>query len=83
MIENDLKELRLVSPAQSVRDRILAASRMARKDQRVGRWIRGVAALALAIAVVTVMFAPRAVPRQSSQASDPDHRPRFIRYLGQ
>ena len=83
MIENDLKELRLISPAGSVRDRILAASRVARKDQRVGRWIRGVAALALATAVVTVMFGTRAVPQHSSQASDPDRRPRFIRYLGQ
>jgi len=54
MIEDDLKKLRLTAPADGVRDRILSASRSARRWQVIDRWIAGgagAAALAFLLAL--------------------------------
>lgn len=83
MIEDDLRSLRLVAPAGAARNRILTAGQIARKDQCVGRWIRGIAAMSIAIAFAAVLLGTGEGARRSTQAFDPDHRPRFIRYLSQ
>jgi hypothetical protein len=53
VIEEDLRNLSLFAPAQGLRERVLGATRRARVDQRLGRWILGSALASVLIAGFT------------------------------
>ncbi|HEY3225866.1 MAG TPA: hypothetical protein VGK61_02580 [Planctomycetota bacterium] len=70
MIEGDLKKLRLAASADAVRDRILGAAKLARKDSLVGRWICLAAVAAMLIAALAEM--PAQFDVQSTEPIGPD-----------
>lgn len=76
MIEEELKTLRLSAGVEGPRDRILRAALTARKDKRIGRWIGGVAAAMVTIAVLAVSIGDRDLPDRSHH-SDRGNPPRF------
>lgn len=78
MIEDDLRNLRLVAGADELRERVLTAAGLAVKDRRVGRWIHAIAAVAVISVALTVALADRSDPRRGGSAVESDHRPRYM-----
>jgi hypothetical protein len=77
VIEDELKNLRLLSSASAPRDRILARARSAQNDKRIGRVIHRVAAVTVALALVAVALGEEEGPRSRAHAY-PDIRPQVV-----
>lgn len=77
MIEDELKKLRFSAVVERPRDRILGAAATARKDQRIGRWIGGVAATAITLAFLAVAMGEKDSPRSPSTNPDMGFHPRY------
>ena len=77
MIEDELKRLRLSAPASGPRERVLAAAVTTRRDQRVGRWISGLAAMAVLTALLSVAIGEKEGPRADSAHPDMGLHPRY------